>query len=621
VRRALAILAFAAVAATASASASADETLRLTQIGRLRPPDRGYVVDLPRHARLVPGDVAVRENGRPVQSLRLMPVAETSAAFGVALVIDASDSMHGRPFRGALAAARRFVARKTPKAEIGVIAFNRSVQVVQPLTADSRTLRRALARPPALAEGTHIYDAVARAVEMLEQKRLASGVVVLLSDGTDTGSRLSNSAVIAAARAKHVRVFTVGLRSPDFSAPSLRALAAGTGASYAEARSTAELETIYDSLGERLASEYLIEYRSTAKEGTRVHLTIAIRGVGSATAAYTAGAPKGLGPYHRSIFDRFWASAASTLFIGLLGMLLAAGAAVALLKRPPGTLVGRLGEYLSLGETPAEPEDRRLLSERLLARTERSLSKTQWWEKFEEELEIASINVPAAQIVVGTAVTTLVVGFMLALVSPVLFLFAAAVPFAVRSFQKRKLTKVRDDFTEQLPDNMQVLASALRAGHSFVGAFAVVANDAPEPARREFQRVVADEQLGVPMEESLRDVARRMDSKDLEQVALLAELQREAGGNMAEVLDTIVDTIRERFDLRRLVQTLTAQGRLARWILSLLPAFLLGIISLLNPGYMQPLFATAGGRVVLVIATGMVVAGSLVIKRIVDIKV
>jgi tight adherence protein B len=195
------------------------------------------------------------------------------------------------------------------------------------------------------------------------------------------------------------------------------------------------------------------------------------------------------------------------------------------------------------------------------------------------------------------------------------------VPFAVRSFQKRKLTKVRDDFTEQLPDNMQVLASALRAGHSFVGAFAVVANDAPEPARREFQRVVADEQLGVPMEESLRDVARRMDSKDLEQVALLAELQREAGGNMAEVLDTIVDTIRERFDLRRLVQTLTAQGRLARWILSLLPAFLLGIISLLNPGYMQPLFATVGGRVVLVIATGMVVAGSLVIKRIVDIKV
>jgi tight adherence protein B len=621
VRRALTIFAAAVVAATACAAASADEALRLTPIGRLRPPDRGYVVDLGRHAQVSLSDVAVRENGHPVRNLRLMPVGETSTVFGVVLVIDASDSMRGRPFRGALAAARAFVARKNPKAEIGLIAFNRRAQVVQPLTTDAGVLRRALDRPPALAEGTHIYDAVSSALVALERKRVAAGVVVLLSDGSDTGSRLTESALIARARARHVRVFTVGLHSRDFSGAPLRALAQGTGGSYAEARSIGELETIYDSLGERLASEYLLEYQSTAKKGTRVRLTIEIQGLGTAIATYTAGSPKGLGPYHRSLFDRFWGSAFSTILIGLLGMLLAAGAALALLQRPQSTLMGRLGHYLSLGDAPSEPEDRRLLSERLLARTERSLSKNAWWEKFEEELEIAAITVPTAQIVVGTAAVTLVVAFILALISPVLFILAALIPLGVRSLIKRKLTKVRDDFTEQLPDNLQVLASALRAGHSFVGAFAVVANDAPEPARREFQRVVADEQLGVPMEESLRDVARRMESADLEQVAVLAELQREAGGNMAEVLDTVVDTIRDRFDLRRLVKTLTAQGRFARWILSLLPAFLLGIISLLNPRYMQPLFATPGGRIVLVIATVMVIAGSLVIKRIVDIKV
>jgi tight adherence protein B len=186
---------------------------------------------------------------------------------------------------------------------------------------------------------------------------------------------------------------------------------------------------------------------------------------------------------------------------------------------------------------------------------------------------------------------------------------------------KRKLAKLRDEFVGQLPDNLQVLASALRAGHSFTGAFAVVAADSPEPARREFQRVVADEQLGVRLEDSLREVARRMESADMEQVALLAELQREAGGNMAEVLDTVVETIRDRFDLRRLVKTLTAQGRMARWVLSLLPAFLLLVISLLNPAYMAPLFASTFGRFALLVATGMVIAGSLVIKRIVNIKV
>src|SRR5207247_2204895 len=173
----------------------------------------------------------------------------------------------------------------------------------------------------------------------------------------------------------------------------------------------------------------------------------------------------------------------------------------------------------------------------------------------------------------------------------------------------------------QLPDNLQVLASALRAGHSFVGALSVVAADAPEPAQREFKRVVADDQLGVPIDESLREVARRMESIELEQVSLLAELQRESGGNMAEVLETVVETIRDRFDLRRLIQTLTAQGRMARWILTLLPVFLAIAISLLNPAYMRPLFATTPGQVLVAMAAVMVIAGSLVIKRIVNIKV
>jgi tight adherence protein B len=90
---------------------------------------------------------------------------------------------------------------------------------------------------------------------------------------------------------------------------------------------------------------------------------------------------------------------------------------------------------------------------------------------------------------------------------------------------------------------------------------------------------------------------------------------------MAEVLETVVETIRERFDLRRLVKTLTAQGRMARWILTLLPVFLALAISLLNPSYMEPLFSTTPGKVLVALAIVMVVSGSLVIKRIVNIKV
>jgi tight adherence protein B len=149
----------------------------------------------------------------------------------------------------------------------------------------------------------------------------------------------------------------------------------------------------------------------------------------------------------------------------------------------------------------------------------------------------------------------------------------------------------------------------------------VVVDNAPEPSRSELQRVVADEQLGVPIEEALRRVAKRMASRDLDQVALLAELQRTAGGNAAEVIDTVVETLRERADLRRLVRTLTAQGRLARWVLSALPPAAAAVLLLLQPTAVLPLFQTGVGQVLLVIAALLVISGSLVIQKLVTIKV
>ena len=133
--------------------------------------------------------------------------------------------------------------------------------------------------------------------------------------------------------------------------------------------------------------------------------------------------------------------------------------------------------------------------------------------------------------------------------------------------------------------------------------------------------MVADEQLGIPLEDALQTVARRMDNRDIEQVALVSSLQRETGGNAAEVLDRVIENIRERQGLRRLVRTLTAQGRLSRWIVSALPVGLLLLISAINPAYMKPLFHHTSGKVILAVGAIMIVAGSLVIKKIVEIKI
>src|SRR5262249_36101425 len=157
--------------------------------------------------------------------------------------------------------------------------------------------------------------------------------------------------------------------------------------------------------------------------------------------------------------------------------------------------------------------------------------------------------------------------------------------------------------------------------HSLAGALAVVVESASEPMKSEMQHVVADEQLGIPLQQSLAVVAERMASPDVEQLALVAELQREAGGNAAEVVDRVAETGGERFDLRRRINTRRMQGRMSRWIVSALPIGILFVLKLENPHYLHPLFASTAGRVVFALAVVWAVLGSYVIKRIVEIEV
>jgi tight adherence protein B len=281
-----------------------------------------------------------------------------------------------------------------------------------------------------------------------------------------------------------------------------------------------------------------------------------------------------------------------------------------------------MAQFVSL-YTGNEGERTPSVTDLVFGGAERSLERASWWPRFKEKLEIAEIRMPAVQIVLWTVGVTLFTMWLLAALggSVIYSPLGLFVPFAVRGVIRRKLERKRRLFGEQLPDSLQVLASALRAGHSFVGALSVVVDDAPEPTRSEFQRVVADEQLGVPLEDALEVVVRRMDNDDLEQVALVAALQRETGGNSAEVLDRVTEVVRNRIELRLLIKSLTAQGRLSRWVVTFLPVALMGAIMLLNPGYLHPLFSTTFGQVLLTMAAAMVILGSLAIKKIVDIKV
>jgi tight adherence protein B len=605
--------------------AFAAEGVKATPL-RAKPPQRSFVVSLPHAVAVRPGMVTVTENGELVTGVAVTPIGgATGGDFGAVLLIDASESMKGAALEAAVHAARAFAERRKPNQKLSIVTYNDMAHVLLPFTTDGEQIRTALATTPRVAYWTRMYDAIEEVVSLIREEKVYHSAIVLLSDGQELGSRTTLEAATSAARDSGVRIFTVALMSRFFDSTTLKSLASHTGGQYYEANSPNALVAIYRKLGTQLANEYLVQYKSLPAPGTKVHVQIAVKGVtGVGTATYRA--PKLLtGPppaLERSILDKViqsWLTMVLVVLIiaGLLALTLA------VLIRPHSTSFRkRIGAFVAVAITKDGKRQTAQLSEKLLEGTERSLRRTQWWGRFKDDLEIAEISVPAEQVIVLTALGTLLLAWIVSILfSTALALCAAAVPLLVRALIRHRVERQRRAFGEQLPDNLQVLASALRAGHSLIGALSVVVDDAPEPSRREFRRIIADEQLGVPLEEGITTVAERMKNRDLDQVALVAALQRETGGNSAEVLDRVADTVRERAALRRLVRTLTAQGRMARWIVSALPVALVLIISVLNTAYMSPLYHKTAGQILLVVAGLMVFSGSLAIKKIVNIRI
>jgi tight adherence protein B len=616
-----------AIAAALATAASAHASPTIDAAGSNEFPERAYTLRAQGAATLTPEDVSVTENGVRVDGVEVeSAAAAASDAFGSVLVIDASNSMEGRPIAEAMRAARAFAARRTPEQQLGVVTFNGGVDVLLPLTSDSASIDTALAELPELAPSTHLRDGIDAAVTMLRDAGIDAGSVVVLSDGADNGSTTSVDDVVEGAEAAGIKVFGVGLRSAEFDPATLRELV--VGGSFASAATPGDLEPILDRFGVQVASQHLIRYRSPVEPGTQVTVEVEVAGLpGVARDEYTA--PAVAATPAKADGTGFWASPAAMVAAILVAASLLGLALFGLLRPQPETPRERLARFLpggGFGRGDDRPDGalRETGSDRgLLGLLGRVLDGREWWTRFQEIVPIAGIEVPPIRIVAMTLGATLIAALLLVSVlgAPVFVPLALGVPLGVRAWIRRKLLKRRREFADQLADNLQLVTSALRAGQSMAGALGVVVEEASEPARTEFRRIVNDESLGVPLEDAIRDVGRRMDNRDLEQVALVATIQRQTGGNTAEVLDRVIETIRERVKLRRLMETLTAQGRLSQVIVSLLPLVLILVIAVLNKDFLRPLFETNGGRIALAIGAGLSITGSLIIKRIVEVRV
>ncbi len=321
----------------------------------------------------------------------------------------------------------------------------------------------------------------------------------------------------------------------------------------------------------------------------------------------------------------FWSSTLATvLVVAVCALIVAVAVAVMVSRRSMRASVRqRVGLFVSAPTSAASAGQAPSPSGGLLSLTERSLERERWWDEFKEKLDIARIDRPAVEVVYLTVGFSIAGAVLLAVIvgNPLVGLLPLfIIPLLSRALVDRRLERQRALFSDQLPAHLQELAAAMRAGHSMISGIGVMADGASEPTRGEFQRVIADERLGLPLEDALRVVAGRMRARDMEQVSLVAELHRQTGGNMAEVLDRVAEAVRERSELNRELRALTAQARGSRWVVSSLPPLLLGAIALLNPNYLKPLFDTSTGEILLVVAALMLVGGSLVMGRVVRIE-
>jgi tight adherence protein B len=192
------------------------------------------------------------------------------------------------------------------------------------------------------------------------------------------------------------------------------------------------------------------------------------------------------------------------------------------------------------------------------------------------------------------------------------------VPNLIVDIKRRRRLK---RFMNHFPEALEMFARSLRAGHSFTGAIQLVAQEMPNPIGPEFSKVFEEQNLGIPLRQALIGMTDRVDILDVKFFVTAILIQRETGGNLAEIIDKIAYVIRERFRVQGQLKVFTAQARISGTILALLPVGMAVLLGILNPDYMKPLWVEKAGKIMIAVAVTMQILGFLVIRKIIRIKI
>jgi Flp pilus assembly protein TadB len=513
----------------------------------------------------------------------------------------------------ARAAARELAADLPADVQLGLVTISGTARVALKPTQDRDGFVAAVGAsgtggPAALATGmTQARDALAAAgFQPGSDQR-----VLVIGSGTDATSTFPSTAVAAELAQAGVTVNVVAVAGPASGRAALRALAEGTGGSTAEASGTADAVAAAAGFAKVFSPVFGVEAfvpDTFANGAWRLDVSLDGSGLSASQLVTFAPAPAVVHPPVVSYgWVPSWAGyvAGAALFLAIASLVITA-------MWPPSRKRARIRQIDHFGpgrraqQTRPEPGSAGSVIARTALAATASLIRGGMEQRIASRLDRAGMRIrPQEWVLLRVCVSVAAAVLLFAVVSwPGAVMGAAFAWLAFVLYQQVRIDRRGTLFAEQLPDALQLLIGSLRSGFSLQQGIDSLVRESPEPVAAEFGRALAEYRLGADVSEALERVAQRAHSDDLEWAVMAIRIQREVGGNLAEVLQTTVDTMRERARLRRHVRSLSAEGRLSAWVLIGLPIALSLFMFIYRRAYMAPLFTNPLGLI-------MVIAGGL----------
>jgi tight adherence protein B len=619
-----------------SAGHASDETGAAdeTTITHVEPSAHGLqlLVSVPEGADVDLGGVTVTVDGVQAAATAARADSRTAIDRTAVLVIDTSNSMHGDRFRAAKAAARTFLDTVPDDVEVGIVTFASDVtRALEPTT--DRDAAREVISGLSLSKDTRLYDGVLEAVDM--GGTAGQRTLLVLSDGRDTSDTpLDDVTTRVADDDVLVDVFSVdGEGNAD---AELEALATAGNGDVITADADA-LQEAFTREADILSRQVLVTAQVpdtvSATEAT-VSVTLAATPTTLTADAFApvrdgdAAAPETSSSSGRGLVIPRAAMLGGLAATGL-GLVCVLVVVLVPQRRKEMTpeerasiytdrLVGRHADTSRAESDPALTQAKDA-AEKVLHRN-KSLE-----DRIAKSLDAAGSSWQASEwlllhaaIFVGAGVVGLLLGKGSLLLGLIFFGLGAVGPLLYLRMRKARRRKA---FASSLPDTLQLMSGSLAAGLSLAQSVDTIVREGTEPVSSEFKRVLVEARLGVALEDSLESVGERFESKDFAWVVMAIKIQRQVGGNLAELLETVASTMREREYMRRQVAALAAEGKLSAWVLGGLPPLFLIYLLLTNRDYVWVLFTEPMGWLMLGGAGALLALGVFWMSRLIKVEV